>query len=173
MNTEQKIDQELDQVTLRQLAFKDDTCKRIAIRIVESFLPDRIQWGDEIDLGDVDPDDKNVIGCTWRRLAKLGIIKRMEGADDHRRSKVKSRRGGIVWKYRLANAKLAETFLKRNVRAWNCKSLKAHRVVALASGQRLQDIRDDLPELAPRQLYRVQHQNGRRASTGKDGARLG
>lgn len=109
-----QIDQQLDAATLQQLSFKDDTCRRIAIRTVESFLPDRIQWGDEIDLGDVDPADKNVIGCTWRRLAKLGIIKRMEGADDHRRSKVKSRKGGVVWKYRLGNAKLAETFLKRN-----------------------------------------------------------
>jgi hypothetical protein len=112
--TPSQINAALDDATLKQLAFKDDTCKRIAIRIVESFLQDKIQWGDEVDLGEIADDDKNVIGCTWRRLAKLGIIKRMEGADDHRRSKVKSRRGGVVWKYRLANAALAVTFLKRN-----------------------------------------------------------
>ena len=112
--TPKQIDASLDDATIKQLSFKDGSCRNIAVRIVESFLPDKIQWQDDVPTGEVHDDDKNCIGMTWRRLAKLGIVKRMEGADDHRRSKLKARKGGLTWKYRLANPALAVTFLKRN-----------------------------------------------------------
>jgi len=112
--TNAQVDQILDDATLKQLAWKPGICRNVALRIVDSFLPDKIQWSDEINIGEIDAKDKNVIGCTWRRLAKMGIIKRMEGADDHRRSTIKSRRGSTIWKYRLADKAKAELFLKEN-----------------------------------------------------------
>ena len=115
--TPAEIDAGLDWGTIKQLIWKNDTCKRVAVLIVESFLKDKIQWSDDVNVQGLDDKDKNIIGLTWRRLAKLGILKRMEGAEDHRRSKVKSRKGGIVWKYRLVNPALANAFLKRN--GWN------------------------------------------------------
>jgi hypothetical protein len=112
--TPPQIDAVLDKVTKNQLKWKSEICRRVAIKIVESFLPDRIQWLDDIDMGPVPEDGRNIIGCTFRMLAKYGIIKRMEGAEDHRRSKMKSRRGGIVFKYRLTDPDAAVAFLKLN-----------------------------------------------------------
>jgi hypothetical protein len=112
--TQEQIDARLDDKTIKVLLFKDGVARNLANCIVESFLPDRIRWSDSIELPPVVDADKNVIGLVWRTLARAGILKRMEGSEDHRRSLVKSRRGGMVWKYRLANFELAQTFLKRN-----------------------------------------------------------
>lgn len=112
--TNVQTDARLGQVTVNMLLFKDGVCRNIANSIVESFLPDKIQWADEVPLPVVTDADKNCIGMVWRALAKAGIIKRMEGAGDHRRSTVKSRRGGLTWKYRIVNEALARRFLKQN-----------------------------------------------------------
>jgi len=108
-------DQLLDDVTLKQIAFKPGLMQAVAVTIVSQFLPDRIIWLDEVELPPgLEKKDMNCVSATWRRLCKLGILKRMEGAENYRRSAKKSRRGGTVFKYRVLNEKLAETFLKRN-----------------------------------------------------------
>jgi predicted transcriptional regulator len=112
--TPEQIDAQLDAATISQISFKPGPVTNISVAIVKHILSDRIVWMDDIELPQVDAADKNAIGLSIRRLANIGIITRMEGMNDHRRSKVKARRGGQVWKYRLANQKLAETFLKRN-----------------------------------------------------------
>jgi len=113
--TPDEIDQHLDEKTILQMSFKVSTVQTIAVFIVEQFLPDKIKWLDEVKLPPgIEKRDMNCVSLVWRRLAKLGILKKMEGSDNYRRSKKKTRRGGVVWKYRMLNARLAETFLRRN-----------------------------------------------------------
>ena len=107
------VDAHLDRVTKAQLETKPGACRKAAVAIVRSFVHDRIQWSDNIRLG-LAKSDCNVIGPIWRRLVRLGILKRMEGADAYKRSAARSRKGGMVWKYRLANEDLAAQFLSAN-----------------------------------------------------------
>ena len=70
------VDAHLDRVTKAQLETKPGACRKAAVAIVRSFVHDRIQWSDNIRLG-LAKSDCNVIGPIWRRLVRLGILKRM------------------------------------------------------------------------------------------------
>lgn len=112
-------DQSLNEVTLAQLTFKPGPCRSVAVAIAKSFdeSPTGSVWADEVPLPALAAEDKNVIGTTWRNLAKWKIIQRLEGAGDHRRSTRKGRKGGVVFRYQLRNRGLLQTFLRRN----NCE----------------------------------------------------
>ncbi len=76
--------------------------------ILTIMRKDRIRWADEFPLEFVGDGDRNVIGMTWLKLARAGIVQRM---DHHRRSTAKSARGRTVWKYWLSCPEAAERFL--------------------------------------------------------------
>ena len=59
-------------------------------------------------------EDRNCVGSAWKNLARWGVIQRLEGATDHRRSTAPGRKGGVVWRYALADAKLLRAFLRAN-----------------------------------------------------------
>lgn len=101
----------LDAATVKQLSFKPGVCRTLAIAIVEHYLTDRLAWADIVPLPPLAPEDKNCVGLTWRRLVECGIVRK---TGDFKPSKSASRRGGVIWKYRLANEALARTFLERN-----------------------------------------------------------
>lgn len=108
-------DQHLDRVALAQFTFKGDKLRAVGVAVAKAFsgLQPKV-WADEVQLPELGPDDRNIVGTAWKNLARWGIIQRMEGEGDHRRSTRPGRRGGIVFRYRLTNQKLLETFLARN-----------------------------------------------------------
>lgn len=112
MNT-LEIDNHLQDVGLNLLCFKPSVMRSVMVAIVENLLAEK-HWLDEMTLPELGPEDKNAIGGAMKTLAGRGIIKRMEGAGDHRRSKSDARRGGLAWRYIIENENLARTFLKRN-----------------------------------------------------------
>jgi hypothetical protein len=108
-----EADAALDEAFMRQVTWKPSVMRNIAIKIAARAISegDRIFWADDIDFDFVEPGDRNCIGGAWRQLVKAGIVKR---TDLNRRSTKKASRGRTVFKYRLASAARAETFLKRN-----------------------------------------------------------
>lgn len=110
------IDNELDAATIAQLTWKPGTCALVALAIAKAFLnsPTNSVWSDTVTLPQLNMEDKNCIGTTWRRLAKMGLITRMEGATDHRRSQNKSRKGGTAWRYVAQSPALLRSYVSRN-----------------------------------------------------------
>jgi hypothetical protein len=111
--TDEAIDAKLGDVAIKQLLYKPSIMRNLMVTIVQSFLGNRIQWPDEIDLGEVGPQDKNCIGQAWRNLSRAGIIKQ---TPERRRSKNKASNGRQIYKYRLLSESAAKTFLARNGR---------------------------------------------------------
>lgn len=106
----------LSEVTIKQLTWKPDINRNIAIAITNYAVAKRDQefWTDEVPLPEYDKSDSGCVGPNWKRLANVGIIKSMNKC---RRSDIKlkpSRRGGKAFCYRLDNLAKALTFLKRN-----------------------------------------------------------
>lgn len=116
MNEEPTIDTKLDVATIAQFTFKGETCRAVAVAIAKAFVeaPDGSVWADSVALPELAADDKNTIGLAWRNLTRWKMIQRQEGATDHRRSKAKGRKGGVVFRYKLLNYGLLQTFLVRN-----------------------------------------------------------
>ena len=112
MNT-LEIDNHLQGIALDQLLFKPSQMRSVMIAVVEQLLAG-VEWMDEIKMTGLGEADSHCIGGAMKTLAGRGIIKRMEGANDHRRSKSDARRGGLAWRYTIPNPQLARTFLKRN-----------------------------------------------------------
>jgi hypothetical protein len=110
------VDQHLDTKSLLQITFKPGICREVAVAIAAAFqaAPGAVLWSDEVTLPELRPEDVNAVGLSWRRLAKAGIIQRLEGQTDHRRSTSKARKGGVVWRYRIASHSLLRAFLKAN-----------------------------------------------------------
>ena len=104
----------LDAIEIKQLLWKPGQCRDIAIAIVVAMEKDRIKWQDEIDFRFVAPGDVNCIGMAWRKLIKLGVIKRLQA---NRRSIKKEAKGRTVWKYHLISPLRAKIFLEQNGRA--------------------------------------------------------
>lgn len=111
--TPAEIDATLDEAFMRQVTWKPSIMRNIAIAIVARAIweQDKVFWADDIDFGFVPADSRNCIGGAWRQLVKAGIVKR---TNLNRRSTKKASRGRTVFKYRLADAKRANTFLDRN-----------------------------------------------------------
>ena len=114
--TEQSVDERLQEKSLLQFAFKGDTVRAVAVAVARAFdaSSSGSVWSDEVELPPLEPDDRNIIGMVWRGMAKWGIVRRMEGATDHRRSRNKSRRGGVAWRYEIVSRGLLRTFMLRN-----------------------------------------------------------
>src|SRR6187551_2288151 len=72
--TADATDAHLDEVTLRQLSWKPNLCRNIAVALCRHFLKDRIAYTDAINLDFVTTADANCIGLTFRRLREQGII---------------------------------------------------------------------------------------------------
>lgn len=130
MNT---IDEQLNEITIKQLTWKPGVCQQVAVTIARSFVDSdsNFVWADEVKLPELSSEDKNVVGVAWRNLARNGIVRRLEGQTDHRRSHNKNRKGGVVWRYELARSKLLRTFLKANGHAQNhCLPVQAELIPA-------------------------------------------
>ena len=107
---------ELSDAALLQYAFKSDTVRRVAVAVAQAFdqAPGQFVWQDEIVLPELDAADKNIIGLVFKNMGKWGMIRRLGGEQDHRRSQRKDRRGGVAWRYQLVNLELLRTFMRRN-----------------------------------------------------------
>lgn len=110
------IDAHLADKSLLQYAFKSNTVRAVAVAIALAAVaaPGSTVWPDEIELPELVNEDKNIIGLCFKNLAKWKMIERLEGAGQHRRSRVKSSKGRTVFQYRVINVGLLKTFLKRN-----------------------------------------------------------
>ena len=107
------VDAKLNEIALMQLTWKPGPMRNIACAIVRHAVnPDTAAiWPDEVNLPPVLELDKNCIGSAWRLLTKAGIL---APEADFRRSKAKEANGRKVFRYSLASARMAYTFLKRN-----------------------------------------------------------
>lgn len=107
-------DHELDVVAIKQLTWKPGLVRNLAIGIVERILrhPYKL-WPDEISHNDLSLNDRNIVGSTWRLLARAGVIGQ---TGNYRRSNADGRRSGSVFEYELKSRARAETFLRRNGR---------------------------------------------------------
>ena len=114
--TAEETDAKLAAAALAQYGFKGDTVRRVALAVAKAFAdaPGNSVWADEVKLPELNDDSKNVVGLVWKNLAKWGIVRRCEGATDHRRSRNPSRKGGVAWRYELASHSLLKTFMARN-----------------------------------------------------------
>ncbi len=108
-----KSDAELYAVAAKQMAFKPGVVTNLMLDLVEQLRDDRIKWGDEFTLT-ASKADCNCVGTAFKQLSNIGLVHRME---QHRRSTKDGQKGRLVWKYRLANAALAATFLRVNKRS--------------------------------------------------------
>lgn len=110
------IDNQLDDAARAQMLFKPGPCREVAVAIASAALAvdGPSLWLDEVKLPDLAMEDKNVIGMVVRSMAKVGLIERLEGAQDHRRSVRKGAKGRTVFKYRVCSCALLRTFLERN-----------------------------------------------------------
>jgi len=110
------VDAHLDDVTLNMLAFKPGKVREVAVAIGRAFAeaPGEAVWADAVALPELDGGSRNVIGAAWRWLTNRGIIQRLEGAADHRRSTAPGRRGGVCWRYRLLSPGLLRAFMRAN-----------------------------------------------------------
>lgn len=112
--TNEQIDRHLDKTALTQIVFKPSVMRSVMVLAVRYFLSGE-EWPDCIPFQNiVGPNDKNCIGTALKVLAGRGIIKRCEGESDHRRSRQDSRRGGVVWRYKILSPALARAFLRAN-----------------------------------------------------------
>jgi hypothetical protein len=110
-NTPEETREKLEHVKDLQMAFKNDSIRKLACRIVQHGLDHIVLWPDEIDLEDIPVDDRNCTGSVYRWLKNSGILIR---TIDFRRSKAKDANGRTIFKYTLVNAALARTFLTRH-----------------------------------------------------------
>lgn len=109
--TQTTIDATLGDIALKHLAFKSGSLRTVGCAIVQVALANQVVWPDEVDLAAIPPEDHNCIGTAWRTLARVGILARTQ---QNRRSSARQHHGRTIFKYLLANRKLAQTFLKRN-----------------------------------------------------------
>lgn len=110
------VNETLDEITISAILFKPGTCRDIMLAIANAFItaPGMAVWADEITLPYVPESSKNCIGLAWRCLAKRGMIMRLEGQTDHRRSQREGSKGRTIWRYQVVNLKLLKTFTERN-----------------------------------------------------------
>lgn len=108
MNT---VDQDLQKVLSLQWAFKSETLRTIAVRIIQFSLTHEFIWPDQIEHDDIDVEDRNCIGTVFKLLANAKLLLR---GDKFRRSTAEGARGRTIFCYHPGNRRLAETFLKRN-----------------------------------------------------------
>lgn len=94
-----------------QLCYKPQDLRTAMVEVVESLLLWGQIWPDQIDFSKLPDDSKNAIGNGFKTLLRAKIIERT-GA--WRASKAASHKGRTIFGYRLTNANLARTFLKRN-----------------------------------------------------------
>lgn len=109
-----KVEESLSDVALKQLTWKPDVCRNVALKIAEHSMRDRIFYPDEVDFSFVPVQDVNCIGTAFMRLRLAGMIEqtgRFRKADIKKRP---DRKGGMVFQWRLVSYKRAETFCKRN-----------------------------------------------------------
>lgn len=113
MPNENETDAHLDEVTIKQLMWKPGVAQSLAVTILAHMVgrDDRIVFPDEIKTDWIGTESRNIIGTTWRTLAKMGIIKRTSG---YRRSVAKNSNGRTIFSYRIESENLARAFLKRN-----------------------------------------------------------
>lgn len=101
----------LDRVVALQEGFKPGKINAFAVRILTHALAHGSVWPDEVSLKDVSEKDRRCIGNAWRRLRSIGLIEQM---NDHRSSEADGRKGGTIFRYRLVDRTLAQTFVERN-----------------------------------------------------------
>lgn len=111
--TAAQTDAALDEAFIRCITWKPSIMRNVAIKIVARAVweGDKVFWADDVDLDFVPADSRNCIGMAWRQMVKAGILKR---TDLNRRSTKAASKGRVVFKYRLASAARANTFLERN-----------------------------------------------------------
>lgn len=107
----------IDGITIKQLCWKPGICRDIMCAIAASFLRDRIQWSDNVDLKWVSEPNRNCIGTSWRNLIKLEIIQWMECVP--KRSEGAKTKGRRVMRYRLTSEPRLRKFL--SVNGWKKK----------------------------------------------------
>lgn len=93
------------------LCYKPAALRAALVAIVRTALESEAElWPDAITF-DLAANDKNAIGNSFKTLLRAKIVERT-GA--WRASKAESHKGRTIFGYRLVNANLARTFLKRN-----------------------------------------------------------
>lgn len=102
--------EKLDKATIQQLTWKQKVCAIIAVRILTKALSSMAFFPDEVDFSDINADDKNVIGTTFRRLTKMEMIKE---TGNYRRSKSEDANGRRIFEYEVASTALANALVER------------------------------------------------------------
>jgi len=107
------IDTKLDDVALKQFAWKNKRLLAACLVIAGKALESPVFWPDEISFDFlVSDDDRNLIGSAWRQCSKtLGIV---EKTGQFKRSKGEDANGRTIFQYRTINAATAKAFLKRH-----------------------------------------------------------
>ena len=103
-------DELLDEIALRQYAWKNTAMIRVTCAICEAALKGGVFWPDQVDTSSIATEDRNCIGSTYRNLRRLGIIN-LTGR--FRRSQGERTHGRVVFEYQLQSRTLAETLLTR------------------------------------------------------------
>ena len=84
----------------------------IAVAVVKFMVEnDGPHYTDEVYLGFVRDEDKNLIGNVWLPLKRRGIL---EMTNNWRRSTKIQSKSRVVWQYQLCSYSLAKEFLRRN-----------------------------------------------------------
>ena len=101
-----------DEAIALQLAFKPADLRTAMVAVVRCALESANAevWPDEMHFA-LGADSKNAIGNGFKTLLRAKIVERT-GA--WRASRAASHKGRTIFGYRLTNANLARTFLKRN-----------------------------------------------------------
>jgi hypothetical protein len=102
---------QLDQITLAQFAFKNAVMRNVCSRIAAKACIGQTFYVDEIDFADIADPDKNCIGCSFKLLKKLRIVK---NTGNFRKSTTKDANGRVIFEYVVDSLSMARTFLKQN-----------------------------------------------------------
>lgn len=110
----QEVSAHLDSVTIKQLTWKPDITRDIAVQLADRFIRDRIAYTDEVDLSFVPTFHANCIGTTYRRLKQAGIIEETGRCRQSSMKKKPGRKGSKAFQWRLKSEALARKFIEVN-----------------------------------------------------------
>ena len=110
-------DKALDEASINQLTWKQKVSCIVRCRILEAALNVNSTdlCADDIKQDDLLPQDKNVVGISFRILAKQGMLAPKMSSEGQvtRKSSRKETNGRRVSVWKLGNAPLAQAYLKR------------------------------------------------------------
>ena len=102
----------LADVSQAQWLWKSPQILEIAVAVVKFMAEhDGPHFTDEVDLGFVHHDDKNLIGNVWLPLKRRGLLAM---TNNWRRSTKPESKSRVVWQYQIENFSLVREFLRRN-----------------------------------------------------------